>query len=75
MSHDKPCSDSGIATTGDILVDRAAALMREFPDCFWFWHPDAQILNRSDLRLVISHLREYGDRRAWRAAQELKKCL
>jgi hypothetical protein len=24
---------------------------------------------------VIQHLREYGDRRAWTAAQELRKCL
>jgi hypothetical protein len=24
---------------------------------------------------VIQHLREYGDRSAWTAAQELRKCL
>jgi len=28
-----------------------------------------------DVRLVIEHLREYGDRRAWWAAQELHRCL
>jgi len=28
-----------------------------------------------DARLVVEHLREYGDRRVWRAAQELHKCL
>jgi hypothetical protein len=28
-----------------------------------------------DVRLVVEHLREYGDHRAWREAQELHRCL
>jgi hypothetical protein len=28
-----------------------------------------------DVRLVIEHLRQYGDSRAWRAAQDLHRCL
>jgi hypothetical protein len=27
------------------------------------------------VRLVVEHLREYGDRRAWQSAQELHRCL
>lgn len=57
------------------LVERASALVRAFPECFWFWHPDAQVRQLEDVRLVIEHLREYGDRRAWWAAQELHRCL
>jgi len=57
------------------LVSRAESLIREFPGCFWFRHPDSRIRNCNDIPLVIQHLREYGDQRAWRAAQELRKCL
>jgi hypothetical protein len=57
------------------LIARASDLVRQFPECFWFWHPDAQVSRLEDVRLVIEHLREYGDRRAWLAAQELHQCL
>jgi len=57
------------------LVKRATSLVRTFPECFWYWHPDAQIRDLQDVRLVIEHLRGYGDHRAWRAAQVLYKCL
>jgi hypothetical protein len=57
------------------VLDRAQALVREHPGCFWFWHPEARVLSREDARLVVHHLREYGDRKAWYAAQELHKCL
>lgn len=57
------------------LVERAAALVRSHPECFWFRHPEARIRHLEDVRLVVEHLREYGDRRAWRDAQELQKCL
>lgn len=59
----------------DSLVARAKNLTRDFPGCFWFRHPDARVRNRGDIALVIRHLREYGDHRAWQAAQELQKCL
>jgi hypothetical protein len=57
------------------LIARAWELVRQFPECFWFRHPEARIRYREDVRLVVEHLREYGDRRAWRAAQELHQCL
>ena len=57
------------------LVERAATLVRSHPECFWFRHPDARIRHLEDVRLIIEHLREYGDWRAWRAAQELHRCL
>ena len=57
------------------LIERATALVREHPECFWFWHPDARVRHLVDVRLVVEHLREYGDWRGWRAAQELHRCL
>ncbi len=57
------------------LCERAAALVRSHPECFWFRHPGARIRHLEDVRLVVHHLREYGDRPAWRDAQELHQCL
>ena len=62
------------------LCERAAVLVRSHPECFWFWHPDAftpeaRVRHLEDVRLVVEHLREYGDRRAWWDAQELHRCL
>lgn len=57
------------------LTIRAAALVKKYPECFWFWRSDARIRNFEDVRLVIRHLREYGDRRAWQDAQDVYQCL
>jgi hypothetical protein len=57
------------------LIRRATELVNAFHGCFWFRHPEAEIRYIEDVRLVIHHLREYGDHRAWRAAQELHQCL
>jgi hypothetical protein len=57
------------------LVERATALVRNHPECFWFWHPDARVRNLEDVRLVVEHLREYGGHRAWWEAQALHQCL
>ena len=57
------------------LCARASALVRGHPECFWFWHPEARVRHYEDVRLVVEHLREYGDRRTWRDAQELHRCL
>lgn len=57
------------------LVERASALVRSHPECFWFRHPEARIRHLEDVRLVVEHLREYGDQQAWRDAQQLQKCL
>lgn len=58
------------------LIAKAEALVREYDvQCFWFRHPDAKVSRLGDVRLVVEHLREYGNWRAWRAAQELQRCL
>lgn len=57
------------------LIARAWALVEKHPECFWFWHSEARVRHLEDVRLVVEHLREYGDRRAWREAQELHECL
>jgi len=62
-------------TTPAELVARASALIREFPECFWYWRPDARVRSLDDVRLVVRQLRRHGDRRAWLAAQELTRCL
>ena len=63
------------AALSPTLVDRAQALVRQYPGCFWFRHPEADIRTREDVRLVVHHLREYGNRKAWYDAQDLYKCL
>jgi hypothetical protein len=57
------------------VVALATDLIRKFSECFWFRHPEAKIRYEDDVRLIIEHLREYGDKRAWAAARDLKKCL
>lgn len=57
------------------LIARAEACLREFGGCFWFRHPMARVRYLDDVTLVIRHLREYGDHKAWQAAQDLQKCL
>ncbi len=57
------------------LIERAAELVRTYPECFWFRHPEARLRHLEDVRLVVEHLREYGGHRAWWAAQELHRCL
>lgn len=57
------------------VVARALELVRTFSECFWFWHPDATVRFTDDVRLVIEHLREYGDKKAWAAAADLQRSL
>ncbi len=57
------------------LVEKAEELVRTFSGCFWFWHPEARVRYRDDLPLVVEHLRDYGDKKAWKAAQDLQRCL
>lgn len=57
------------------LIERAWALVKGHPGCFWFRHPDARIRHLGDVRLVVERLRGYGDRVTWREAQELNRCL
>ena len=53
-------TDSALATT----LTSAAALVARFPECFWFWRPDARLLTFDDVRLVVQDLRKYGNRAA-----------
>jgi len=57
------------------VVEMALQAVRDFHECFWFRHPEAEIANREDVELVIDHLRRYGGHRAWRRAQEMRSCL
>lgn len=57
------------------LAARAMALVRRYPECFWYWRPDATISSLEDIGLVIRQLRAYGDRDAWLAARDLSECL
>ena len=57
------------------LVAQATGLVKAYPECFWFWHPTAEVRYLEDVRLVVQHLRQYGDQRAWRDAQKLHRCL
>lgn len=64
-------TDSALST----LLASAAALVMQFPECFWFWRPDARLVSADDVRLVVQNLRKYGNREAWTAAQQLDQCL
>lgn len=67
-----------VSTSSDALSDltaRAATLVGQYPECFWYWRTDAPIGSLEDVRIVIRHLREYGGRDAWLAAQDLSECL
>ena len=57
------------------VVARALELVRTFSECFWFRHPEATVHFTDDVRLVIEHLREYGDKKAWAAAADLQRSL
>jgi hypothetical protein len=49
--------------------------VKDFHECFWFRHPDADITEREDIDIIIHHLRHYGGHRAWNRSQELRACL
>lgn len=57
------------------VARRAMDFVRQFPGCFWFRDEEAQVRYRDDVELVVKHLREYGDKTAWEAAKELRRCL
>lgn len=76
MKVEEPAGDYPVRVPASReVVALATELVRKFSECFWFRHPEASVRYEDDVRLVIEHLREYGDKRAWAAAKELKKCL
>lgn len=60
---------------GPEVARQAMDFVRQFPGCFWFRDEEAQVRYRDDVELVIKHLRDYGDKIAWEAAKELRRCL
>lgn len=62
-------------TASPEIAARAADLVRQFSECFWFRHPEATVRFNDDVKLVIEHLREYGDKKAWEAAADLQRSL
>ncbi len=80
MTHEAVTSGavSSAETADDALVTilaSAAALVAQFPECFWFWRSDVHLTSSDDVRLVVQNLRKYGNREAWMAAQQLDQCL
>ena len=60
----------------EAVLERARAAVKEYySSCFWFRHPEATVETAEDVRVVVEHLREYGDKKAWKIAQEIHKCL
>lgn len=57
------------------LVERAPAVVWSLLQSFGFWHADARVRHLEDALLVTEPLREYGERRVWRAALGLPRCL
>jgi hypothetical protein len=56
------------------VIEMARRAVQDFRECFWFRHPDADIVDHEDLDLVIQRLRQYGGHRAWQRASELLLC-
>ena len=56
------------------VLEMARQAVKDFHECFWFRHPEADITEWEDVALVIDHLRRYGGHRAWQRAQELHAC-
>jgi len=78
MARSERFTAEPVPTLSDVppeLAARALALVRQHPECFWYWRPDVSIRSVEDVRLVIRQLRDYGARDAWRAAQDLSGCL
>jgi hypothetical protein len=57
------------------VAQRALDFVRRFPGCFWFWKEEPPMAHKDDVEAVIRNLREYGDKSAWEAAKELRRCL
>jgi len=76
MTVEEPsASDPARVPASPEVVALATDLVRQFSECFWFWHPEARVRYEDDVRLVIEHLREYGDKRVWAAAKDLKNAF
>lgn len=76
MKVEEPAADDPIRIpAAPEVAQRALDFVRKFPGCFWFWKENPPISYRDDVEEVIRNLRNYGDKSAWEAAKELRKCL
>lgn len=58
-----------------MAIARASAAIGEFPACFWFRNPAAEVATIDDVRLIVQRLRQHGNRQAWQVALEIEQCL
>jgi hypothetical protein len=56
-------------------LKRARVALSKHAECFWTRRPDAPVVDRSDLELIVRRLRENGQAAAWKAAREIEACL
>lgn len=56
-------------------VERAHLALSRHAECFWTRRPEAPLVDRSDLELIIRRLRENGKASAWKTAREIEACL
>lgn len=56
-------------------VRRARLALVQHAECFWTRRPEAPLVDRSDLELIIRRLRENGKAAAWKTAREIETCL
>ena len=45
----EPAAAHVVNPTVDPLVARAEELVREFKECFWFWHPEARVRSLEEI--------------------------
>ncbi|MCB1079177.1 MAG: hypothetical protein KDM63_16250 [Verrucomicrobiae bacterium] len=57
------------------VVEMALQAVKDFHECFWFRHPEAEISDIEDVSIVIDHLRRYGGHRAWERAKDLRHAV
>jgi hypothetical protein len=56
-------------------VKLARQALARHAECFWTRRPDAPVVDRSDLELIVRRLRENGKAGAWKTAREIEACL
>jgi hypothetical protein len=57
------------------VAEMARRAVRDFHECFWFRHPEADITDMEDVEIIIGHLRRSGGHKAWQVSQQLRSCL
>jgi hypothetical protein len=55
------------------VLQMARQAVKDFHECFWWWHQDATVNTAEDVREVVDCLRLSGGHRAWQRAQTIHK--